>query len=233
MARLFSYLTEGINDVGILHAIFMAGNPGSGKSYVISKIRSGSIEAKVVNTDKFFEFLGNQDIPRSKLLTSNQLELYVDSMLPLCVDGTSTNTSNTLKRKAILETLGYKTGMLFVNCDIETSIKRARARQRKVPEDIIVQSYEAMQKVKPVYNSAFDFFIETDNDNGDLNDSVILSGFRKTVGFFKSPLSPKGQEIIDRMKAEGMKYLTDGIYDKPFISQVVSNWYENKQYHSI
>jgi shikimate kinase len=211
----------------------MAGNPGAGKSYVISKVRSGSIEAKIVNTDKFFEFIGNQDVAKAKLLTSNQLEIYIDSMLPLWIDGTSTNTAGTLKRKAILETLGYKTGMLFVNCDLETSIKRARQRQRKVPEDIIVQSYEAMQKVKPVYRSAFEFFIETDNDKGDLDDAVVLKGFRKTVGFFRSPQSPKGQEIIDRMKAEGMKYLTDGIYDKSFISQVVSNWYENKEYHSI
>ena len=33
-----SFLQEGVNDPGILKAFFMAGGPGSGKSYVASQI---------------------------------------------------------------------------------------------------------------------------------------------------------------------------------------------------
>jgi len=35
------------------------------------------------------------------------------------------------------------------------------------------------------------------------------------------------------MKENGWKYLSDGVYDKTFISQVVSNWYKEKSGHSI
>lgn len=235
--RLETYISEGINDKAILKSIFLAGNSGAGKSYVLSRIKSGNIDARIVNTDKIFEWQGNQNVAKAKLLTVNQLQLYVDSMLPLVIDGTSTNASTTLKRKAILETLGYRTGMVFINCSLETSLERARIRGEKtgriVPPEIVTRAYEAMAKVKPVYRSAFEFIVEIDNDIGELSDEVILNGFRKTIGFFNGPYSPKGQEIINRMKDMGWKYLSDGVYDLAFIQQVCDNWYDVKAGHSI
>jgi len=237
MSRLESYLVEGINDKGILRALFLAGNSGAGKSYTMSKIRSGNIDARVANTDKFYEFFGNSDVAKSKILTVSQLEMFIDSMLPLVVDGTSTNSSTTLKRKAILETVGYKTGMIFVDCSLETSLQRAKERGermgRVVPPEIVRKSHESMSKVKPVYKSAFDFYLEIDNNDGELTDEVILAAFKKATGFFNSPLSPKGQDNVDKMMEQGWKYLTDGIYDQAFIKQLASNWYDNVGGHSI
>lgn len=86
-------LLEGINDKGIFKSVFMSGSPGSGKSYVIKKIKSGMIDAKIVNTDKYTEFLGVH-IPWAKVrdkvkrLTINEFALYLNGMLPLWVDGT-------------------------------------------------------------------------------------------------------------------------------------------------
>jgi len=224
--RLDNFINEGINDKAILHACFMAGAPGSGKSHTLQNIKSGQIEARIVNTDKLFEYLGNTNVQKSKLLTLGQLRLYVDSMLPLFIDGTSTNSSTTLKRKALLETVGYKTGMIFVNCDLETSLERARKRKRVVPDEIVIKSYEAMEKVKPIYKSAFEFFAEISNNDGDLDNDSVIKAFRKTSGFFTSEPSQKGEEIIEKMKAENWKYLTDGIYSESFFSQIVSNWYD-------
>lgn len=91
-------INESIEDKGILKSCFMSGTPGAGKSFVISKIKSGSIEPRIVNTDKFTEFIANylnidvsnvsgknwhyfeSDIKR---LTSSQLALYINSLLPL------------------------------------------------------------------------------------------------------------------------------------------------------
>lgn len=57
--RLSKYLlTESINDKGIFKAIFMAGTPGAGKSYVINKINDGKIQPRIVNTDKLTEYFG-------------------------------------------------------------------------------------------------------------------------------------------------------------------------------
>ena len=90
-----------------------------------------------------------------------------------------------------------------------------------------------MMKVKPIYKSSFDFFEEEYNDTGDLTNEAVLQAFRKSISFFNSPPSKKGQDIIDKMKENGWKYLSDGVYDKTFISQVVSNWYKEKSGHSI
>jgi len=231
--RLDNFVNEGINDIGILHAVFMAGAPGSGKSHSLQKIKSGQIDARLVNTDKFFEFLGNTNIQKSKILTLGQLRLYIDSMLPLFVDGTSTNSSTTLKRKALLETIGYKTGMIFVNCELETSLERARKRKRIVPDEIVIKSYEAMEKIKPIYKSAFDFFTEINNNDSDLDDNAVIKAFRKTTNFFTSEPSQKGKEIIEKMKSENWKYLTDGIYNEAFFGQIISNWYDVIGGHSI
>ena len=63
-----SFLQEGVNDPGILKAFFMAGGPGSGKSYVASELFAlpkgedlGTVSydngLKLVNSDKNFEHL--------------------------------------------------------------------------------------------------------------------------------------------------------------------------------
>ena len=59
-------LNEGINDKNILKAIFVFGGPGSGKSYIISKLfsipehglqtLSSSTGLKVIDSDKPFEY---------------------------------------------------------------------------------------------------------------------------------------------------------------------------------
>ena len=64
MLNLKQLLTEGVFDKGILKAVFMAGGPGSGKSYVASqlfgippKINVSMSGLKTVNSDTEFEFL--------------------------------------------------------------------------------------------------------------------------------------------------------------------------------
>ena len=62
MLKLMDLLTEGVNDKGVLKAVFMAGGPGSGKSYVarelfcIPKTINVSVSGlKTVNSDTEFE----------------------------------------------------------------------------------------------------------------------------------------------------------------------------------
>ena len=64
MVNLKQLLTEGVFDKGILKAVFMAGGPGSGKSYVASsifgipkKVNVSVSGMKTVNSDTEFEFL--------------------------------------------------------------------------------------------------------------------------------------------------------------------------------
>ena len=64
MLKLMDLLTEGVNDKGVLKAVFMAGGPGSGKSFMAKNIFGIPDKANVsvsglrtVNSDKQFMML--------------------------------------------------------------------------------------------------------------------------------------------------------------------------------
>jgi len=67
MLKLMDLLTEGVHDKGIFKAVFMAGGPGSGKSFMAQNIFGIPEKAnvsvsglRVVNSDKQFMFLLKQ-----------------------------------------------------------------------------------------------------------------------------------------------------------------------------
>ena len=100
------FITEGPYDPGIFKAIFLAGGPGSGKSYVAQQLLRGS-GLKSVNSDTIYEYLakkqefdlgdpdkvasdqGQQMRNRAKELTLTQQEKYLEGRLGLIIDGTA------------------------------------------------------------------------------------------------------------------------------------------------
>jgi predicted kinase len=224
-------LCEGIEDQGIFKAVFMAGTAGSGKSYTLSKIKSGSIEPRIVNTDKFKEFFGKWDKPtvlKSKKLTASQLYLYLNSMLPLFVDGTSAWSDTLKRRRDILSEIGYDTAMVFVSVPLEVAIKRARERKRPVPEDFVREAYQELNKLKSSLKSKFKLFIEINNDEGELTNDVILKAYKKISFFYSSPIkNPRGNETIRLMRENGWKYLVPNVYDKQELQSLSNKWYKS------
>ena len=115
MIKLMDLLTEGRYDKGILKAVFMAGGPGSGKSYVaenifgIPKNMTFSMSGlKTVNSDTEFEFLikkygfdtfgtGNIDI-----------DLWPDEVFDMIAGGDEDSEEMTLRKKAKLMTKARK-----------------------------------------------------------------------------------------------------------------------------
>ena len=92
---------EGPNDPHIFKAVFLAGGPGSGKSYVAGKLLSGT-GLKPLNSDDVYEYLAKkhemdlsspdvvgsdrgQERPQKKL--QKREDLYLDGRLGL-TDGT-------------------------------------------------------------------------------------------------------------------------------------------------
>lgn len=233
--RLLEYImNEGINDRGIFKAVFMAGTPGSGKSYVIGKIKAGQIEPRIVNTDKFFTIFDNNDwnnhwdkiADRVKTVNKDQLALYINSMLPLAVDGTSSSTSRIMRRKGILESFGYETAMVFVNTSLETALERASKRTRQVDPDFIRETYERMQHVKKFYKGLFNIFHEVNNDKGELTEKVIIDSFKKMKKFYDAPLkNPVGKRYMQEMIENGWKYLDPHLVELNYINKVLSIWY--------
>jgi dephospho-CoA kinase len=55
MKSFSEFMAEGVNDPAIFKAIFLAGGPGSGKSFIVGKTGLGSLGFKIVNSDNAFE----------------------------------------------------------------------------------------------------------------------------------------------------------------------------------
>lgn len=230
-------VVEGINDKGIFKAVFMAGHPGAGKTTVLNKVKSGSIEPRWVNTDKaypLFKKWWSTDWPSiSKKVTTinkNQLIGYVNSMLPLAIDGTAGIASTVMKRKHILESIGYDTAMVFINTSLETSIERALERQKKtgreVKPEFIKNVYADIQKHKNFYRGKFDTWMEIDNNQGELTEEVVINAFKFMGNFYNSPIqNPIGQEKVAKMKENGWKYLDPNVTPIDTIKSTLSGWY--------
>lgn len=223
-------ITESILDKGIFKAVFMSGSAGSGKSFTLSKIKSGTIEPRIINVDKYIEYFGKnyekEFYDKSKKITMNQSFLYINSLLPLFVDVTSSKPNTVIRRYNILESIGYDLACVHVNCSLETAIERARQRKRKVDEDNIKRYFEQIEKTKPFLRSKFNLFIEVNNNDGELTDEVILKAFKKIKFYYDSPVkNPIGVETINTMKENGFKYLTPDVYSVNELKSIINTWY--------
>jgi len=239
--RSLDFLEESIEDTGIFKACFMSGLPGAGKSTVISKITNGGVDPRIVNTDKTYEFLLGKHSkeanatawnllgPISKTMNNKMLYYYLNSVLPLFVDGTSSNTGALLHRAGILEGLGYDTMMIWINVDIETAIQRAQERtKRPVDERFIRYVFRQMDGNKEYYKSRFGAnFIEVDN-NGDNFGQMEGKTYNIANQFFLSEVkNPVGKQTIKKMEQTGEKYLTPNIHSEEHLKSLVSNWYQS------
>ena len=103
MLRFTSFLQEGVNDPSIFKAVFLAGGPGSGKSFMVGKTALTSFGMKLINSDPAFEkqlakaglkatpddiFTDKGQAARrvAKTLTAKQMALAVDGRLGLVID---------------------------------------------------------------------------------------------------------------------------------------------------
>lgn len=220
---------EGVYDPGIFKAIFLAGGPGAGKTYVGDKLLAGS-GLKLLNTDKAFELFITKkglrkDMPddekeerdklrgRAKEVTSHQKELWVNGRLGLIIDGTAKDLQKIDQVKNELEKYGYDTVMVFVNTSLVTALKRNQERYdkeggRKVPPEIVRGSWHEVQENMMKYQQLFGtsrFFI-LDNSGG-MEDPTRAQNFNniwKELRIFinQMPRSPVAQKWIAQQKAK-------------------------------
>ena len=70
------------------------------------------------------------------------------------------------KEKKDLEALGYDCYMIFVNTSLEVAKQRNKERTRRLPEDILVQSWKDVQKNLGAFQSLFGSnFVIVDNSD--------------------------------------------------------------------
>lgn len=240
MKTFKQFIDESKNDKGVFKAVFLAGTPGAGKSYTSTKI-SGGIEPRIVNTDKMLEFIAKKTkssldlggeghnkvfVDKSKELTKSQLNNYINGMLPLIIDGTSSNINNLVQRVGILEYFGYDVGMIWVDTDFDTAVNRVQERNRKVPEDFIQRVYDSAEENKDYYSSKFDFFMKINNNEGELTDETFAKAYKAAQEFFSSGLkNPIGKRNLKALDEAGESYLVPEQYSKEEISKRIDLWY--------
>ena len=214
-------IDEGVNDPAIFKAIFLAGGPGSGKSFIVGKTGLSSLGFKVVNPDTAFEkalekaglemnpdnifSVKGQDIRgKAKILTDKQQALYLKGRLGLVIDGTGKDSEKILKQKKLLEGLGYSTAMILVNTDKETALKRNDARPRRLDPDAVGDMWDEVQRNLGEYQKKFKSrLIIVDNSDGKDYNKETLRAYRIMSKFAKAqPMNPIAKQWIATQKEE-------------------------------
>ena len=184
MLKLMDLLTEGVHDSGIFKAVFLAGGPGSGKSYVAKqlfgipdKFNISMTGMKMINQDKEYKFLLKKhgfepqwldtypedvfnhisDEMRgfTKDLATQRKMGYMRGKLGMIIDGTGHKFQKVKAEKKELEEAGYDTHMVFVNTSLEVAQARNKERDRVLPEKLLKKSWEDTRKNLGGYKSLF------------------------------------------------------------------------------
>ena len=203
------HLSEGLYDPGIFKAFFLAGGPGSGKTFVTSTAFAGS-GLKVVNSDVAFErglkkanlslsmpdeetYFRNIIRSRAKALTISQLDKYVDGRLGLVIDSTGRDYDMIARHHNMLQQMGYDFYMVFVNTSLEVALARNARRERSIPEYITTNSWNGVQSNMGRFQRLFGMsnFIVVDNNKSDLElTTLTMNRVSKIVRkFITSPVS--------------------------------------------
>ena len=100
----------------------------------------------------------------AKSLTKARMENYVRGRLGVIIDGTGHKYQSIAGKKQKFEDLGYDCYMVFVNTSLEVAKKRNKERERRLPEDILVKSWNDVQKNLGGFQSLFGSnFVIVDN----------------------------------------------------------------------
>jgi len=186
--KTFNYkqflIKEGVYDPGIFKAYFLAGGPGSGKSFVTKSAFAGT-GLKLVDSDKLLEkYLKDAGLSakmpdsekslrdplrdRAKIKTQARLDLYLKGRLGVIIDSTARDVTKIGRLQKLFKILGYDTYMIFVNTSLEVAPDRNAKRERSVPEFITRKSHKEIQSKMGVLHKMFtpgNFYIIDNNSS--------------------------------------------------------------------
>ena len=217
----FNELLEGLQDPHIFKAFFLAGGPGSGKSFVVGKTTGGT-GLRVVNSDDVFEHMlkkaglslkmpDEELVPRdeirarAKAVTKKRQENYIEGRIGLIIDGTGKDYGKIAKQATELKQIGYDVHMIFVNTSLDVALQRNANRPRSVQEPIVVKSWKDVQSNIGKFSQYFraNFVVV---DNNDADEDVFVKVFKQVKSLLKKKVkNPQAQQwIMQQMKARGI-----------------------------
>ena len=197
-------IQEGLYDPGIFKAFFLAGGPGSGKTYVNARITPG-LGLKNVNSDTAFENALKKaglslDMPpseqekrdivraRAKSLTAKQLTMYIRNKLGLVIDSTARDYVKIEVAKAALTRNGYDTYCIFVNTSLDVALARNAQRERTVPAEIVKRNWNTVQQNIGKFQRLFGMKRMIIVDNNKANDNIIQNVYKQVMKHVRQPV---------------------------------------------
>lgn len=235
----FLDLNEGPEDPGIFRAVFLAGGPGSGKSYAARHLGLANRGLKTIDSDQAFEYLmqkhdmdmdpasiasdqGQQLRKRAKELTDLRKHGFLSGRLGVVIDGTAKDPNKILNMKRSLENLGYHTALVFVNTSLRTAMQRNSQRARRVPGALVADAHKQVQDALPALKSEFGKdYIEINSDSSDVFDRDITTASKQLDSFMSKPHTADAKSWINSAKldkvseAENLKFKHDSDVDIP------------------
>ena len=202
--KTFYELQEGLYDPNIFKAFFLAGGPGSGKSY-IARQATGGTGLKSINSDDAFEHLLNKaglslKMPpeeferkevvrgRAKEITVAKQKNYVEGRLRLIIDGTGKDVNKILGQKAKLDELGYDTYMIYINTSLDVALQRNAERSRSLAEPFVVKAWKDVQANIGQFSNIFrNGFIVVDNNNVD--EDILKQVYKRVKGLLRKKVT--------------------------------------------
>jgi len=207
MKTFKTFLNEGVNDPAIFKAVFLAGGPGSGKSFIVGKTGLTSMGYRVSNSDDAFEaglkkaglemspenifsVKGQELRGKATAITKTRQTMYIKGRLGLVIDGTGKNLEKMKTQAKDLKKIGYDVAMIFVNTDLETAMARNRARARKLPDDMVKEYWQEIQNNIGAFQSLFGKknFLVVDNSDGKDWTSETLRAYKDVTRFTEAPV---------------------------------------------
>ena len=223
--KYFTELQEGLNDPNIFKAFFLAGGPGSGKSYVVRKTTGGT-GLRIVNSDDVFEkYLKDAGLEmdmrtrqaereeeerdklrdRAKAITKKKQKNYIEGRIGLIIDGTGKDYDKIAAQSIYLKRLGYDTHMIFVNTSLDTALKRNAERERSVSNSVATNSWKTVQSNIGKFSQHFrqNFVVV---DNNDSEEDVMTPVFKQIKGLLRKKVtSPIAKQwVMQQMKERGI-----------------------------
>ena len=201
------YINEGVYDPGIFKAFFLAGGPGSGKSFVTASAFAGT-GLKLVNSDTKFERdlrkLGMsmkmpdeeayfRDIIRTdaKRFAGKQLDSYLKGRLGVIIDSTGRDYGVISRQVNMLKHIGYDCYMVYVNTSLNVALERNKIRERQVPEYITKKSWQKVQlnmgAFQRIFGPAKMLIVDNSRDEKELVTKTLSTASR----FIRSRLRTK------------------------------------------
>lgn len=198
-------LSEGLYDPAIFKAVFLAGGPGSGKSFMVKKTALQALGFTIINSDAPFEALmrkleldfkmpdsekEQRDAARdlAKATTDRKQMLSIYGRLGLVIDGTGRDMEKIMKMRGHLAVKGYDSAMVFVNTDLKTALERNAKRERSVPVEVATTLWKDVQKNLGVFQRAFGqhFYIIDNSEGSDFEEQTNFV-YKRLMEWTKQP----------------------------------------------